>query len=272
MTDAEEAKKTEEKKEEKETKKEAPTPPLEAAALRLERLLGGSKSAEEASSTSMPSYYTNPAKAVRRWLTTSSGAAATATLSDIGAAAKKLLNPCPSVLSDLEDGTQDMETSTDEATKTDGASSFLTVAARPFEAWLISLAVRCLYKAAEYEKAYNLAQKGIDMVMEQFEDSRIVSSVVSAFYPLLARLIRWRSVVLEHMPATATAALRPQLAQAYNMASLRRDADSQATLLNCMLRDLLHCSQSKSFAYYYLLLFCMICLQLLIIPIFVFCS
>lgn len=256
MTDAEEpSKKPGEKEEDKDKEAETPpTPPVEAAGLRLERLLGGSNAAEEASlGTSMPSYYTNPAKVVRRWLTTSSGAAASATLADIGAAAVKLLSPCPVVLSDLKEDAptteEMMDTSAEEGAKEGDAATpeptFLTVAARPFEAWLMSLAARCFYKAGDYAKACAIAQEGIEKVMGQFEDSRIVSSVVSAFYPLLARLIRWRSLIVERMPATATATLRPQLAQAYNMASLRRDADSQATLLNCMLRDLLQCSQSK---------------------------
>lgn len=255
MTDAEESKKTEEKTEDKTEESEAakapPTPPLEAAGLRLERLLGGGKAGEEpgASSTST-SFYTNPAKVVRRWLTTSCGAAGSATLPDIGAAAVKLLESCPEVLSSLkQDGGEAMETEADDTVAEDDAKpqepTFLTVAARPYEAWLISLAVRCLYKTAEYLKAYALVQQGIDTVSAQFEDSRIVSSVVSAFYPLLARLIRWRSLVAEHMPASVVSDLRSQMAHAYNTASLRRDADTQATLLNCMLRDLLHSSQSK---------------------------
>ena len=245
MVDAEAPKKEEEKKEEEQT---PPMPPLEAAGLRLERLLGGGggngTTGGKASEESTSSFYTNPAKVVRRWLTTSCGASGSATLSDIGDAALKLLSPCPQVLSSLsEQGSEDMDTA-EEGAKTE-SKSFLTVAARPFEAWLISLAVRCHYKAGDYEKAYSMSQKGIEMVSAQFEDSRIVSSVVSAFYPLLARLIRWRSLVVEHMPLSVSASLRPQLAQAYNLASLRRDADTQATLLNCMLRDLLHSSQSK---------------------------
>lgn len=220
-----------------------PPPPLEAAGLRLERLLGGSKAAEE-STAAITSYYTNPAKVVRRWLTTSSGAAGSATLADIGATAVKLLSPCPPVLSDLNDASAagDMDTG-GEATPD---PTFLTVAAHPYESWLISLAVRCLYKAGDYDKACALAQQGIETMNAQFEDSRIVSSVVGALYPLLARLIRWRSLIVEHLPPSATVALRPKLAHAYNMASLRRDADCQATLLNCMLRDLLHSWQSKS--------------------------
>lgn len=255
MTDAEETKKEEEKKEEED--KTPPTPPLEAAGMRLERLLGGTpattstgsgaKAAAAEAASAASSFYTNPAKIVRRWLTTSSGASGSATLADIGDAAVKLLNPCPEVLSSLKQSssTEAMDTTAEEGTAE--AKSFLTVAARPFEAWLVSLAVRLLYKAGDYEKAYTICQQGIDVVSAQFEDSRIVSSIVSAFYPLLARLIRWRSLVVEHMPLKVTAALRPQLAQAYNLASLRRDADTQATLLNCMLRDLLHSSQSKIF-------------------------
>ena len=255
MTDAEETKKEEEKKEEKD--KAPPTPPLEAAGMRLERLLGGgaastttstAKAAAAAEASAASSFYTNPAKIVRRWLTTSSGASGSATLADIGDAAVKLLSPCPEVLSSLKQSSSSSTTEAMDITAEEGTAetkSFLTVAARPFEAWLVSLTVRLLYKAGDYEKAYTICQQGIDVVSAQFEDSRIVSSIVSAFYPLLARLIRWRSLVVEHMPLKVTAALRPQLAQAYNLASLRRDADTQATLLNCMLRDLLHSSQSK---------------------------
>ena len=40
--------------------------------------------------------------------------------------------------------------------------------------------------------------------------------------------------------------LRQDMVKAHNMACLRRDVDSQATLLNLMLHDLLKNSQSKS--------------------------
>jgi hypothetical protein len=71
-------------------KADAPSlPPLQASALRLERLLGGPK----ASAGTMESNYTNPVKIVRRWLATSSGAAADANAQDIKKAATALLDP-----------------------------------------------------------------------------------------------------------------------------------------------------------------------------------
>jgi hypothetical protein len=44
---------------------------------------------------------------------------------------------------------------------------------------------------------------------------------------------------------TFTVTLRQEMAKAHNMACLRRDVDSQATLLNLMLRDLLLHSQGE---------------------------
>ena len=226
MTDAEAKPKEEEAKEEEESPQ---APPLQAAGVRLERLLSDKVS------------YTNPAKVVRRWLTTSSGAAGTATLADIGQAAQTLLRPtCPEHLSKYAAAA--METNENQATE---KTKPLLEAALPFEAWLVSLAVRCLYKDGQVQAAFALAQQGMDKATAQLQQD-IVRSTSTALYPLLARLVRWRALLVEqHLPQRA-AVLRTQMAQAYNMACLRRDADTQATLLNCMLRDLLHSSQSES--------------------------
>eukprot|EP00957_Ditylum_brightwellii_P060166 4569861-Ditylum_brightwellii.AAC.1 len=72
-----------------------PTPPLEAAARRLERLLGGTTASpvSKSDSTVILSQHTNPSKIVKRWLGTSSGTAAKATLVDVSSAASVLLDP-----------------------------------------------------------------------------------------------------------------------------------------------------------------------------------
>jgi 26S proteasome regulatory subunit N3 len=222
------------------TEEAAPkAPPLQAAGLRLERLLGDSS-------------YSHPAKVVRRWLTTSSGASTSTALTDIGQAARALLRPCPDALAALVDDMETEETEDNDAKKTDPEkkAAFLTeTSAVPYEAWLMSLAVRCYYKDGQADQALALVQQGIEKVSAQLQQD-IVRSTAAALYPLLARLIRWRSLIIEqHFPQQA-AALRSEMAQAYNLATLRRDADTQATLLNCMLRDLLHSSQSKSVIIY----------------------
>jgi hypothetical protein len=214
-------------------------PPLEAAAHRLERLLGGGRLDKD----SMLHSYTNPAKVVRRWLGTSSGASTDAAVEDISAAAAALLDPdgpCARGRELLCAGGAAMEV---DAEKT---GAFLTKAsAREVESWLISLAVRLLYKEKNYQKAFDLSQKAIDIIMARLEEAALHITSVSAtstssLFPLLARMLRWRSLVAESLANPAlSASLRVDMAKAHNMASLRRDVDSQATLLNCMLRDLL---------------------------------
>lgn len=232
--EAEEASKPEQSNE---TEEVAPSkPPLQAAGFRLERLLGGSVSKD----TTMQ-YYTNPAKIIRRWLSTSSGAAANATAEDIRQAAALLLDPATSPGRALL--VTDAEMNLTSETYLSKAS------AREFESWLIALAVRLLYKDQNLSPAFELANKGIEILLQHLEQlsMQMTSSVSTAsLFPLLARLYRWRSLVAEAMKAPAlSTALRIEMAKAYNMASLRRDVDSQATLLNCMLRDLLLASQGK---------------------------
>ena len=207
-------------------------PPLVAAAWRLERVL----------SDRIDYIYNNPYKVVRRWLGTSSGAAGDATMADVQAAAKVLLESSDSPGRDLllqlpanDDGSA-MDTTTTEASATSDEKEpkYLTTAAREVESWLIALAVRLLYHAKSFEAAYKLAQAGIDLTSDDPKSS--------AMYPLLARLYRWRSTVAEALPNPP--ALRTDLAQAHNLATRRRDVDTQATLLNAMLRDMLAHSQS----------------------------
>jgi hypothetical protein len=242
-------------------------PPLEAAAQRLERLLGGSSAGGSSSSSSAAAAakakeqllysYINPGKVVRRWLGTSSGAAAEATAEGIQSAAAKLLDPEGSSSAGralLTGGSLKGVTTTsamhvDEGSSAEDAPAYLVASAREVESWLISLAVRLLWKEKQLPRAFEVAQQGIAILMAHLEEASLkITSVnaapASSLFPLLARMFRLRSLVAEALNDPAVNAnLRTDMARAHNMASLRRDVDTQATLLNSMLRDLLRNSQ-----------------------------
>ena len=242
----EESPKTEEKP--KEEKPETPPlPPLEAAARRLERLLGGGLSDTDRDLHT----YTNPVKVVRRWLGTASGAAGNATFEDIAAAAATVLDPegpCAkgrSLIAANNDAVMDIDSSSKQL-------GFLTTSSsREVEAWLISLSVRLLWKEKKFAEAFDLVQKGIEILLEHLNVASTnltsLSGVsTSSLFPPLARMYRYRSLVAEEMKNNEIiASLRQDMIKAHNLACLRRDVDCQATLLNLMLRDLLLHSQSK---------------------------
>lgn len=227
-----------------------PLPPLEAAARRLERLLGGGLSDKDRLLHS----YSNPTKVVRRWLGTSSGAAAKATSSDIAQAASRLLDPqgpCANGRNLLVgDAVVEMEVEIDKPDegKDPHHHKYLSslVSSREVESWLMSLQVRLLWKEKKFAQALDLAQQGIAMLLQHLESYTTTRTGVSAssLFPLLARMYRYRSLVAESLPTDAVPGLRQDMVKAHNMACLRRDVDSQATLLNLMLRDLLNGSQS----------------------------
>jgi hypothetical protein len=244
------------KVEKKPEEEEAPAivvPPLDAAAKRLERLVGGGIVDKDRLLHS----YTNPAKIVRRWLGTSSGASSDATVEDISSAAAALLDPsglCARGRELLHAGAAStaMEVETAVEKVEAGTTGYLTSASeREVESWLISLAVRLLWKDGKYPEAFKLSQDGIDIIMSHLDQASLrITSVSSAssssLFPLLARMYRLRSLAAESQGDAAIAAhLRVDMAKAHNMATLRRDVDSQATLLNCMLRDLLRNKQGK---------------------------
>ena len=249
-----------------------PAPPLEAAARRLERLLGGGTSDKERQMY----MYGNPVKVVRRWLGTASGAAGEATSSDIVSAASILLDPTPQsqhgddrtlmllkaipvveetpdVSSSSTTTTTTMEVEGEEEMTKEKEDNFLSIASRrEVESWLLSLQVRILWKEEKYADAMELVQKGIVILLEQVTvavkkvTSKSASGSVSSLFPLLARLYRYRSLIADsRKDPTVTVTLRQEMAKAHNMACLRRDVDSQATLLNLMLRDLLLHSQGE---------------------------
>jgi len=251
-------------KEEEEENIPPPMPPLEAAARRLERLLGGGLQDKDKTLHT----YSNPGKVVRRWLGTASGASGGATLEEISSAAAKLFDPkgpCETGRSLLgaEEAPAAMEVDTPAAATSDdakdkkGASSskepgFLSSAAyREVEGWLISLKVRLLLNDKKASEAFELSQQGIGILMGHINTAALkitaVSSVsASSLYPLLARMFRYRSLAAEELnDASINAGLRQDMAKAHNMACLRRDVDCQSTLLNLMLRDLLSNAQGK---------------------------
>lgn len=241
------AKKPEEEKKEEEKVDEPvvpPAPPLEAAAKRLERLLGGGVSDKDR----LVHTYSNPSKVVKRWLGTSSGAAGSATLADVSSAATSLLDPAGRCVVGREmivkAAGESMDTeSTEEPKYLSSASD------REVEAWLISLAVRLLWKEDKFQEGFALSQQGITLLMAHLEGARVgigSGASVSSLFPLLARVYRYRSLNADSLVATEptlAADLRQDMVRAHGMACLRRDVDTQATLLNLMLHDLLNASQ-----------------------------
>ena len=222
----------------------APTPPpqeaapLVAAALRLEKVLSDHIQLE---------YYTNPVKVVRRWLGSSSGAFQTVTsLLDIQAAAYELLSPDLEVVAEgralllqgytppshkeKEGDTASPMTMQEETPVT----TYVTMAsAREVECWLFSCMIRFLWRQQRFSEAIQCAQPAIAICLQHIESS-------SALFPLLARLYRFYALAMESSHQTIPMAT---LSQAHNLATLRRDVDTQATLINIMLRDLLRNAQ-----------------------------
>eukprot|EP00934_Nitzschia_sp_Nitz4_P003994 Nitzschia sp. Nitz4//scaffold2_size372955//83225//84876//NITZ4_000381-RA/size372955-snap-gene-0.13-mRNA-1//1//CDS//3329546650//3984//frame0 len=236
------------KKEEGTKEPEAPPlPPLEQAARRLDRSLGGGGSNKDRYLHT----YSNPTKVVRRWLGTSSSVAQSATLQDIAKAAKALLDPAGpaskghALLIALADYSMEV----DEAASPESPTFLSTASLREVESWLLSLAVRILWKEQKFTQAYQLAQQSIDILVEHIEvASRNLTSLSgvssSSLFPPLARMYRYRSLVAESLKdPQITTSIRQDMAKAHNMACLRRDVDCQAVLLNLMLRDLLLHSQ-----------------------------
>ncbi|VEU34441.1 unnamed protein product [Pseudo-nitzschia multistriata] len=249
-------------------------PPLEAAGRRLERLLGGGSAAasssgpsDNASGRPLARLYTygTPVKVTRRWLGTASGAAGEAISSDIVSAATTLLDPSHedcrtrSLLLAIDESSSMEVEGEDNDNGNDGGEApstqakdepeYLSASRREVESWLLSLQVRILWKAGKHPEAMELVEKGIAILLEQVtiaakKLTSLPGGSVSSLFPLLARLYRYRSLVADSMKdPSVTAGLRNVMAKAHNMACLRRDVDSQATLLNLMLRDLLEHSQ-----------------------------
>jgi len=118
------------------------------------------------------------------------------------------------------------------------------------ESWLLSLAIRLLWASNKNDDALVLAMKGIAILTTHLEEdesdsaAKLITSS-SSLYPLLARLYRYQSLSAEksNISNGRMQQMRLEMAYAHRMAVLKRDVDTQSTLLNSMLRDLLNASQ-----------------------------
>jgi len=130
------------------------------------------------------------------------------------------------------------------------ASHYLVKSAREVESWLISLTIRVLWRSSNINDAYDWSIKGLSILDAHLSDAEREYTTgggggggMGGLYPLLARLLRYRSLVLDTLPPSQRSALvasnRPELASRYTTSVLRRDVDVSATVINITLRDLL---------------------------------
>ena len=262
-------------------------PPVEASARRLERLFGGSSSSSSKSAPqaqAAASLIIQPNKLLKKWLGSSSGAAGKATLADIASCAERTLDPAGNCATGREllmglateeeraavlkksTGENDkkkegeamaMDESTDAKAKEADKSKegeatipqikYLTKSAREVESWLVTLAIRIQWRAKNYQAAYEWSEKGLQVLDAHLADCSTTSSSSGGLYPLLARMLRYRSLTIESLPISTRSALiahqRSELAGRHTMAVLRRDSDVSGVVLNTMLRDLLEGDQ-----------------------------
>lgn len=250
-----------------ETKEFSSQEKLVQAVNRLERTLAsqaafksGEKDTDAVIEAATTLIHSNPSKIVKRWLATSSGTASEATLADVSFVAKTKLNPMANstmgrdLLMQLSPQPEEMQTEGDTEVMADVEAAeemqpkYAKAASREVECYLLTLAIRLLWRQNEAAKALELSIKALQITTLRMEEaSRNTYGVGKAngLYPLLARLYRYQSLVAEvcspgfHLEQ----AQRGELVNAHRMAVIRRDVDTQATLLNIMLKDLLNANQ-----------------------------
>lgn len=197
--------------------------------------------------------YANPSKIVKRWIGTSSGTAGAISLDDIAQVAKTMLDRMGvsangrDLLMQLSSGMQTEGGLSESATE----DKYVKKCTREIESYLLSLAVRLLWRQNEAVRALDLATKAIRITTVHMEEaSKNTYGVGSAngMFPLLARLYRLQSLVAESCNPGFGLEMgqRQHLLSEHRMAVIRRDVDTQATLLNIMLRDLLNCNQGEN--------------------------
>lgn len=126
-------------------------------------------------------------------------------------------------------------TSTDEG-------SHVKMAAKEAEGYLLTLAVRALWRSSNHTEAYDLSIKGLaimDTHLKEMEGKLSSSSTggmqwYGGLYPLRSRMIRYQCLVGESLGVRST-----DLAGRYRNAVLVKDGDGICTVLNLMLRELL---------------------------------
>lgn len=213
-------------------------------------------------------------KILKKWFGSSSGTAGQASLSTIASCAERTLDPrgkCATgrelllgLVSEEERAAVTTtfllhnEGDTMTASKEDAiifdhenaaASHYLSKSAREVESWLISLTIRVLWRSSNINAAYDWTIKGLSILDAHLSDVERESTNntggggMGGLYPLLARLLRYRSLVLDTLPPSQRSALvashRPELANRYTTSVLRQDVDVSATVINITLRDLL---------------------------------
>lgn len=245
-------------------------------------LTNGSSAPPPTSGSEGPNHVQQPstmpvghAKIFKKWLGSSSGAAGKATPAEIASCAERTLDPrgpCATgrallvglatveeraavgiinIGEDKKEGGAMMEVDAkdDEFVIVDASDAvpYLSKSCREVESWLISLTIRSLWRAADVHAAHDWTTKGLGILDAHLADAESHPSSGGSggggLYPLLARLLRYRSLVLDSFPAPQRSALvaahRPELASRHTTAVLRRDADVSATVINIGLRDLL---------------------------------
>mmetsp|Transcript_16763 Transcript_16763/g.48141 ORF Transcript_16763/g.48141 Transcript_16763/m.48141 type:complete len:598 (+) Transcript_16763:29-1822(+) len=158
----------------------------------------------------------------------------------------------------------------DDDKKAAAGPTYLVAAAREVEAYLLSLATRLLLQSADAgdaAKAWTVSGAALDILRGHMDAAAAATARAGAagalggaatgsssvgglgskgLEPLLARLYRYRCLVAEKIAADGTVdaeTLRSELVTAHRLACLRRDVDTQSTVLNLLLRELLAADQ-----------------------------
>ena len=150
-------------------------------------------------------------------------------------------------------GEEKKQDETEAAAPASSTTTYVQVAHREIEAWLLSIAALRLYQAKRHQEALVLAQTAIDVLQAHLDGTSYRGSSNNnnkkmtvlhspALFPLLARLYRYRALAADAaMDTVAMAArmYRADLVRAHRDACLRRDVDTQAATLNLLLRGFL---------------------------------
>ncbi|KAL3789976.1 hypothetical protein ACHAWO_002030 [Cyclotella atomus] len=235
-----------------------PLPPLQSALWRLDRLFGGSNPSDTASASSSTAKTTTAAaplaqsKLLKKFLGSASGTAKSVTLDDISQAATAVLDP-NGVCATGRDLLVSLGATASSTPGNDTSKKYATKASREIEGYLLSLAIRTLYRQSQFGSAYNLADMALNILDAHINDceGKLVSvgtnnsiGGVGGLYPLRSRIVRYRSLVCDSLNdgdnlEGRVNGIRVDLAKRYRDAVLVKDGDGICTVLNLMLGDLL---------------------------------
>ncbi len=184
----------------------------------------------------------------------------------------------PPAAMDVDGEEEEKKSDDDEDDKKAAAGpTYLVAAAREVEAYLLSLAIRLLLQSADAgdaAKAWTVSGAALEILRGHMDAAAAATARAGAagalggastgssggasssvgglgskgLEPLLARLYRYRCLVAEKIAADGTVdaeALRSELVTAHRLACLRRDVDTQSTVLNLLLRELLAADQGE---------------------------